>query len=351
MALNKSFKDKLPEHFRASCLINRRSFEQCSSEDIANYKASLYYGNSLLDLTGGLGIDDWAFSRTFKSVTSLEPNIELNLISNFNFKQLNVHNVNRISSNAEDFLGSNTNQYDLIYIDPDRRNEDKRQILLSEHQPNSIELLPKLLKISNIVLIKCSPLYDYEMSFKELIHVNRIYSISRKGEMKELLIECNAAQNTDFELICTDCDGSLINTVRFKQSNTSIKLQDSQTEDKYFYEVGASIVKVRHFNQYAALLGLNQIDNKVPYFTSSNLLDNFIGRIFTINHSAEFSSKALQKYLKQNSITQINLKVRGLNYSTEQLRQSLKVKEGGNDYVFVLPSNGKSLFYHCKKIN
>jgi hypothetical protein len=269
----------------------------------------------------------------------------------FNFKQLNIPNITRINANAEDFLASNSKAFDLIYIDPDRRSDDKRQILLSEHQPNCIKLLPQLFKISKTVLIKCSPLYDYEMAFKELVHIKRIYSISRKGEMKELLIECKNLPNDDFELVCADCDGSNVKTAAFNPNEALPNLNDSRDDDPYFFEVGASIVKVRHFNQYASTLHLNQIDSKVPYFTSSEIADNFIGRIFKIIYATEFSAKTLQKHLKQHSITQINLKVRGLNYSTEQLRQSIKVKEGGDDYIFVLPSKGKTMFYHCRKIN
>lgn len=349
--LKNQIKDKLPSFAQANCLFTKKSFEQCTAESIAKYKALVFSGNSLLVLAGGLGVDDWAFSQSFKQIVSIEPSVELNTISLFNFNKLNINNITRLSTSAEQFLAENSSNFDTIYIDPDRRTEDKRQILLKDHLPNCIELMPVLKKMANTILIKCSPLYDYEQAFKELDNIQAMYALSRNGEMKELLLVCG--KNTSDPKYC------LLHAVDIKQSqihSVTFKIDDpidthTSYQGKYLYEAGASVVKLRQHLQYATQLHLGVIDRSVPYFNHSELIDNFNGRTFEILYSAEFSAKSCIKYLKEQGISKINLKVRGLPYSTEALRQSLKIKEGGEEFLFVLPCEGKARFFYCQKVS
>ncbi len=348
--LKKAIKDKLPSFSENKCLLTKRAFEQCTAEDVANFKASLFSGQSALVLAGGLGMDDIAFSKTFKEVISIEPDIELNDICEFNFSRLNINNINRISQKAEEFLDRSDATFDLIYIDPDRRADEQRQILLKDHLPNCIDLMPKLKKISNTILIKCSPLYDYEQAFKELDNISKMYAISRNGEMKELLIVCNSLpkNQNDCELIAVDVKKDKTLIARFGTEN---KTQSNSTgTGKYLYEAGASVVKLRQFKNYASQLELPMIDATVPYFCSDSLLETFIGRVFEIVKAFEFSSKIGASYLKALEINKINLKVRGMKYSTDSLRKSLKISEGGEDFLFVLPYKGKAMAYHCRRI-
>lgn len=349
--LKNQIKDKLPSFAQSDCLFTKKAFEQCTSEVIANYKADTFSGKSLLVLAGGLGVDDWAFSKSFKQVISIEPSIELNDISLFNFNKLNVNNITRISQTAEQFLGENLTNFDTIYIDPDRRSDDIRQILLKDHVPNCIELMPSLKKVANLILIKCSPLYDYEQAFKELNNIQAMYALSKNGEMKELLLVCgkSKADPKDCLLYAVDIKQSQIHSATFK-INDHIDTHTSY-QGKYLYEAGASVVKLRQHLQYATQLKLGVIDRSVPYFNDSQLINNFNGRTFEILHSAEFSAKSCLRYLKEQNISKINLKVRGLPYSTDALRQSLKIKEGGDNFLFVLPCEGKARYFYCKKIS
>lgn len=348
--LRKSIKDKLPVFYTNNCLLSKRAFEQCTSEDVANYKASLFKGNSILVLAGGLGIDDIAFSKQFKEVISIDPDVELNDICEFNFNKLNINNITRISKKAEDFLANSDKKFDFIYIDPDRRTDDTRQILLKDHFPDCITLMPVLKKITNSIIIKCSPLYDYEQTFKELDNIRKMYAISRNGEMKELLIVCNShpKDRKDCELIAVDVKKDKTLIAHFGSDNKT-QLNSTGT-GKYLYEAGASIVKLRQFQNYASQLELPMIDASVPYFCSDSLKEKFIGRVFEIIKAFEFSSKVGTSYLKSLEINKINLKVRGMKYSTDSLRKSMKISEGGDDFLFVLPFQGKAMAYHCRRI-
>jgi hypothetical protein len=177
-----------------------------------------------------------------------------------------------------------------------------------------------------------------------------MYAISRNGEMKELLIVCNSLpkNQNDCELIAVDVKKDKTFIARFGTENKT--QSNSIGTGKYLYEAGASVVKLRQFKNYASQLELPMIDASVPYFCSDSLIETFIGRVFEIVKAFEFSSKIGVSYLKALEINKINLKVRGMKYSTDSLRKSMKISEGGEDFLFVLPYKGKAMAYHCRRI-
>ncbi len=301
-------------------------------------------------LAAGLGIDEIAFSKNFKSVISIELNNELNEISEYNFNQLHITNIQRISQDASEYILNNSDDFfDCIYIDPDRRDETSRQVLLKNHSPDVVSLLPNLLLRTALVVVKASPLYDFEMALTELKNVSEFYSISRFGEMKELLIICKnqPTAKEDIKVHCVDVGVNLNHFI--SDLNHSYLPERSELNHKYFFEAGNSLVKMRQYHAYANSKKWSYIDKNVPYFTSENPDDTILGRSFILIHTFDFSNKSLVQYLKARQIEKINLKVRGLKFSTNDLLKSLKVKEGGDDYIFILPYDSKSKVFHCKK--
>lgn len=342
--------DKIPALYNALGVFDKRSLEQCTSEDVASFKSGLINGNNLLVLGGGLGIDEQAFSRRFKEITSIELNNELNDITNFNFNRLQITNINRISSDAENFISQNSKMYDWIYSDPDRRDEKGKQIKLSEHNPNIVALLPDLFKFSARIAIKTSPLYDFEMALKELNYVSDLYAISRAGEMKELLIIMDN-QKTDLSQIsihCIDIDKTTNHafSINITENVNPVK---SALNDDYFFEAGSSLIKMRRHHHYAAKMGWRYIDKQVPFYTSNELTKDILGKAFKHIHHFEFSRKSLIQYLKDQGIKSYHLKARGLNFNTQELSQSLRQQEGGEDFIFILPFNNQKIAFHCRK--
>jgi 16S rRNA G966 N2-methylase RsmD len=328
--------------------VTRRSLEQCSSELLAEFKGNEFKGNKILILAAGLGIDDWAFSFSFNKVISIDTDIELNAISRYNFGVLKRNNIQRIDANASEFLDRNSETFDLVFVDPDRRNEKGRQILLGEHQPNVVELLPKLFAISSKVLIKCSPLYDYEMAILEIPNISTMYSVSKYGEMKELLILAEKDYSEDgISIICSDIlkDKS---TVSYKTLDKKESKYSATDEIGYYlYEAGSCVVKMRKHHHLAMELNLSGIDISVAYYTSNQINNQFIGRCFKIIKSMKYNSKDCIKYFESKHIKKANIKARGLKFNTEELRKKLKLKEGGADYIFALPYKNNILLIHC----
>lgn len=346
LQLEKKAKIKLPTWQISNCFYTTTAFEQCTAEAVAIEKTKLIKGNHLLVLAGGLGVDDWAFSKNFTTVISIDNNTELNELVRYNFDKLDVKNIERISQTAEEFLTHNTQKFDAIYIDPDRRKDDKRQILLTEHQPNVVALLPHLFIHSNSIWVKCSPLYDMDMAVKELPFIQSIHSISLYGEVKEMLLKIEQNHTEETQIITIDIQkkDTLIEIFNFdKKSIPTI----TETLEGYLYEVGASIVKVRKHHEYAALKNLKLIDIQVPFYIG-DISQPIIGKCFKIITVINYHFQEIIAYCKSHQITQINTKARGLkHFNTIEFYKKTGLIEGGNYFAWIMPFKGKNKVVIC----
>ena len=185
-------KDKLPTWFATPNIIfpTKISVEQTSSESTAHYKASLVSGNSLLDASGGFGIDDYYFSKKIKKVIHCELNSELSTIVSHNFNALQTNNVQCITGDSTDILNKLNQQFDYIYIDPSRRNDQKGKVfMLNDCLPNVPVLQDFYFNFTSNILIKTAPLLDITSGLTELKNVKNIHIVAVDNEVKELLWE------------------------------------------------------------------------------------------------------------------------------------------------------------------
>ena len=163
------------------------SLEQCSSEATALYKASLVSGESLVDLTGGFGVDCSFLSKNFTSVDYLEQNEELCQIAEHNFKALGL-NIKVNNAESVEFL-KKMPAVDCIYIDPARRDvKGKKTADLSLCSPNLLEIRDTLLEKCNTLLIKLSPMFDISSALEVFPECKQVHVVSVKNECKELLL-------------------------------------------------------------------------------------------------------------------------------------------------------------------
>lgn len=338
---------KLPTFSGNNCFYTRRGLEQSTSEEVAKYKASLFKGSKLLVLAGGLGVDDWAFSKSFEQVVSVDPDASLNGLVRDNFVKLGSNNIKRLDLTAEEFMASNHEIFDTVYADPDRRDEGKRQFMLGETKPNIIALTPLVFKFSPLLLVKCSPLYDHEMALREMEGISNIYIISLNGEVKEMLLQVHSKPSGSTAIHCTDISKGDIKTCSFSSLSKDIP-PTTDNVSGYFCEAGASVVKVRKHHEYAALKQLKLLDSSVPFYVSDIIPADFIGRSLSIVESFPFSAAKCKKYLSANHINQANIKVRGLGYQSVSLYIKLAIKEGGEDFLFMFPYKGEAYCAHCR---
>ena len=183
-------REKLPTWFETNNIVypKKLNLSQSSSEKAAFYKASLLNGKSIVDLTGGFGVDCFAFSKQLKNVVHVEQNESLSPIAAHNFRQLGASNVECITSEGIDFLKNATASFDWIYIDPSRRNrENKKVYYLADCEPDVTQQFNLLFSKSPNILLKTGPLLDISAGLLQMPNVREIHIVAISNDVKEVL--------------------------------------------------------------------------------------------------------------------------------------------------------------------
>jgi hypothetical protein len=343
-------KDKLPNWFVAKNIIypSKISIEQTSSEKTAQYKASIVSGHSLIDLTGGFGVDDYYFAKKIKNVVHCEINLELSAVVKHNFEQLNAPNINCYPGDSLITLNTLNTKWDWIYIDPSRRNDAKGKVfLLKDCLPNVPENLDFYFNNSDAVLIKTAPLLDITAGLSELKHVKTIHIVALENEVKELLWELHKDYFGNVHI-------KTVNIVKEKLETFDFILNDNSTlpnfslPQKYLYEPNSAIMKSGGFDEVSSLYNLNKLHKHSHLYTSTDLIP-FPGRIFHIQNSFPYNKPEMKSYLEN---TQANITTRNFPDSVESIRKKWKIKDGGNVYCFfTTDENNHKIVLICTKIS
>jgi hypothetical protein len=184
---------KLPQLYEARCIIPPRAFEQSSSLESAERKA--ISGDTLLDLSCGLGIDAMAAARHFRRVVAVERDEVLAEVVRYNLSLLGVDNMEVVTASSEEYIATTTEHFDWVFIDPDRRSaEGKKMVRMEDCSPNVLEIMPRLEEISSRVAIKLSPLFDVDEALR-LFPNSEVEVVSMSGECKELNIYTHASKS------------------------------------------------------------------------------------------------------------------------------------------------------------
>ena len=325
-------KRKLPTWFSTEKIYypNKLNIEQTSSEVTASYKSQLFSGKSIIDITGGFGVDCFYFSKYFVAIIHCEINEKLSTIVTYNYAQLNVKNIKTINSNGIDYLLSKKDTYDWIYIDPSRRHESKGKVFfLKDCLPNVPQHIDVLFKHANNIAIKTSPLLDLSIGVNELKHVKDIHVIAVKNEVKELLWILENGYEGDITIKTANITESKTETLSFKLKNELASKVTYSNPLKYLYEPNAAILKSGAFNSVSEQLKVSKLHQHSHLYTSDDLLV-FPGRRFEIQTIIEYNKKKL----KALSISQANITTRNFPETVQNIRKKHGIKDGGNTYIF-----------------
>jgi hypothetical protein len=340
-------KDKLPTWFAASNIVfpTKISIEQTSSEKTAQYKATLVNGDSLLDATGGFGIDSYYFAQKMKQVFHCEMNIELSEIVQHNFQQLEIINITCFNEDSEVILQKLNKKLDWIYIDPSRRNNAKGKVfMLQDCLPNVPNLLDFYFQFSTNILIKTAPILDISAGVSELKNVKEIHIVAVDNEVKELLwiIEYNYYENIVVKTI--NYQKEIFQKFQFIwHSKPEITFGLPQ---KFLYEPNAAIMKSGGFEEVAHQFQLIKLHPHSHLFTNSDKID-FCGRVFEIIEVIPYSKNELKKLENQKA----NITVRNFPESVDTIRKKWKIKDGGDLYCFFTTDiNNNKIVLLCNQI-
>ncbi|MGZ5284851.1 MAG: RsmD family RNA methyltransferase, partial [Kaistella sp.] len=227
------------------------NLEQASSQSTAEFKAKNLKGKNFLDLTTGFGIDAFFLSQNFEEVTLIEQNMELLELVKHNWDVLG-RKATFVNENLEEFLQKNTQKYDVIYLDPARRDAQKnKKFLLEDLSPNLLEIQEKLSKISDQIIIKLSPLIDISYLISVLNNVSKIQIIAVKNEVKELLVFLSPKQKSaDVRIHCVNLESSDPD-FEFDFNEEKNAVSEFSKALKYLYLPNNSVLKSGAFNTVA----------------------------------------------------------------------------------------------------
>ena len=364
------------------------SMEQCSSESTALYKAELAArllglpvsssGTEMkaeneiefVDLTGGFGVDfSYIAARLGVKSMYVERQAHLCEAAKENFGRLGLKNAivkngdgievlhsfhpkKKDAASADDSLGITYDQprsllktnpgLKIIFIDPARRDDAGNKVVsLKDCTPDVTVLQEEMLSKADYVIIKLSPMLDWHRAISELSHVREVHIISVNNECKELLLVLSARNmGENLRIYCINdaqsfvCDESDMET-------SPVKIAPSTLEEmQYLYEPNASLMKAGCFCVLSERYGARMLSKNSHLFVSREPIAAFPGRSFRIIAVSSFNKKELKRHL--SGITKANIATRNFPLSVAELRKRLKLKDGGETYIFATTLSDES---------
>jgi hypothetical protein len=336
------------------------SVEQASSEETALYKARLIYqrwqekgaapGGRLADLTGGMGLDSWAFSQHFQQVAYVEQEEALSSLAAHNLQQLGRQNIRIYPLPAQAFLQQQARPLDVLYLDPHRRDDAKNKVvLLADCQPNVVALLPLLQQQGEQVWIKASPMLDIKGALLELQqHPAEVQVVALRGEVKEVLFRLERQQTADPQITALNltADGGQ-ESFTFTYAEEAAAAPAIGLPQAFLYDAGAALRKAGAFKLPALRFGLSKLHPHSHLYTGPQLLPHFPGRRFRILARLKADKKALRQWLPEG---RVHLSVRNFPLKADVLLKKLGLQEGGTHYLFATTlADGKPQLLLCEK--
>lgn len=325
----KKARKKLPTWYKNEKIIYppKVNLEQTSSEITALHKAKVVHGSSLIDLTGGFGIDDYYFTKKIGEVTYVELNQDLYNIAEHNFKLLKVRNISCFNQDSIEYLQNTQSIFDWVYIDPSRRNKGQKVFLLENSLPNILNHKSLFKDKCRNLMIKTSPMYDIEMGYKELFGIKELHIVSVKNDVKELLwsIDWREKNSKVIKMYNYDEENKYsVSKYDKDQTYSNINVEDCQ---EYLYEFNSSIMKSGLNDDIALKYKLKKLENNTNLYTSENRINSFPGKLYLVKNSESVNFRKL-KHRYKNEFT--NLISKNFKLTTSQIQNKLNCKIGGD---------------------
>lgn len=320
-----------------------------------------------VDLTGGFGVDfSYIASRLGVKSMYVERQAHLCEAAKENFGRLGLKNAivkngdgievlhsfaSKKEAAASDSLGITEDQsrsllktnlgLKLIFIDPARRDDAGNKVVsLKDCTPDVTLLQEEMLSKADYVIIKLSPMLDWHRAISELSHVREVHIISVNNECKELLLVLSARNMGNLRIYCVNDAQSFV-CDELDMESSSVKIAPSTLEEmQYLYEPNASLMKAGCFGVLSGRYDARMLSKNSHLFVSRDLIAVFPGRSFRIIAISSFNKKELKRHL--SGITKANIATRNFPLSVAELRKRLKLKDGGETYIFATTLSDES---------
>lgn len=339
------------------------SMEQCSSEQTAMYKAKVAQRliaelpvlpvlppntTTLIDLTGGFGVDFSFLAPLFDKAVYIERQSHLCDLSRHNMAALGITQAETVCGDCAQII-EEISHATLIYADPARRSASgSRTFAISDCTPDVLTMKETLLDKADFTMIKLSPMLDWRKAAADMgSHVGEVHIVSAGNECKELLLIMSRKFTGLERIYCVNDD----QTFSFTPSQTSQQSQTSQlspTPPACLYEPNASLMKAGCFALIAQRYACRQVSRDSHLFLSSEPIPSFPGRGFAIRAITTMNKRELKAAL--GGTGQANVSVRNFPMTADALRKKLKLKDGGDTYIFgTTTADSRHVLIICEK--
>lgn len=351
IALQQKIKNKLPTWYAHTELYMppMLNMAQSSSEATAKFKASLMHGNSYIDLTLGMGIDSYYIAKKFEKAYGIELDNNMATITSHNYSLLGVNNFSIAKEiTAEDFLKENKTTFDWIYIDPSRRDDNKRKVFLPQDcNPNVNNIMEALLLQSKQILIKLSPLTDIPYLLNTWQHISNIYVLEYQNECKELLVHLNKHNQNEAVIHAVILDKKI--TMAYTPSAQNALSITYSEPLQYIYEPSPAIIKSGAFGILCSLYPVVPLAAHTHLFTSHSYVPHFPGRIFVLQKIIKPQKKEILQAINDNKA---HITIRNFPDTVAAIRKKWDIKDGGENYLLLTTlQNKKKVVLYCKKVS
>jgi len=328
---------KLPDYYAARCIIPEVSFEQSSSQ--ATALSRRYSGDTALDLTCGLGCDAYALSRNFRRVITVERDPLLADIARRNFALLGCEGIEVVCADSAGYILSLTGRFDLIYVDPARRDTGRRMFLLQDCSPDVTSMAARLAELAERVVIKASPLFDVDEAVRLLGEYGRVdtETVSVDGECKEVMIELTPGGDEEvLSRSVTVISHGEAERYRFtREEMEAARRAACLSSDGYGYLLlpDAAFVASRTVQALAARMAGAALTSPTGVVLSREPSPWRALRSYRIAETMPFKPKILKKMFRERGIAGITILKRDFNMSVDRVRARLGVRDGSDATV------------------
>lgn len=335
----------------------RLSLEQCSGEAAARYKARIVKDvlernpelpRSMADLTGGLGVDFSFLAPLFEDATYVERQEVLCELARHNFPLLGLPQARIVCADGLDYLQS-MEEVDLLFLDPARRDgAGRKTVRMADCEPDVCALREALFAKARFVLIKLSPMLDLTDAIRSLEQVVEAHIYSTGNECKDLLLLLDREAPTGSQPRLVAQEGEQTFSFSAEEEANTTPTYVAHPEE-FLYEPGPAILKAGAFRCVATRYGLHKMHPHAHLYTSANWVPEFPGRSFRVVDTFTFNKAELRRL--RNNLTQVNLTIRNFPATVDALRKKLKLREGGNQYLFATTgASGEHLLILGEKV-
>jgi len=306
-------------------------------------------GSSFIDLTGGFGVDFTVMASAFDEAAYNERDPQLCAVAQHNFGLLTekTHKTQFLAADATELL-QRISHVTLIFLDPARRDSHGgRTYALADCTPDVLQLRDLLLEKADFVMLKLSPMLDWRKAVADLgqEHVSEVHIVSVGGECKELLVVMSRQANS-LTLYCVNDNDSWMVQPSMPHEYREIH---SPSAPAFLYEPNASVMKAGCWEELSAAFGVSQIAPNSHLFLADKPVEGFPGRCFHIETVATMNKRDLRQALQ--GVSQANITTRNFPLTPPQLRQRLKIKDGGENYVFATTdADNRHILFVCHPV-